>query len=129
MLPLVLTPIYKYHTKNEFALDISNKAMYTITTQFCDYTIVPLDYVYNNGFTSLNHIYDVTSETHTLRFIRLLLFQGVKNITIHTETYENEGGWVYALHNIYSGYYPEEFKLSRLYKRNFVLSNRPTFLS
>jgi hypothetical protein len=81
--------------------------MYTINTEFCRFHIVPLKYVYKNGYTSIHHIYDVTR--HTERLIRLLIWNDVKEITVHTDTYENKEGWAYSLILLFNGVYAVEF--------------------
>lgn len=68
--------------------------------------IVPLE---TNEAVNKNNVYDTISEAHTLRFIRLMMYCGTKEIYIHTNTWENTYGWAYALHTIYIGVYACEF--------------------
>ena len=81
--------------------------MYKIKTRDCNFTLVPLKYIHQNNYTSIGQVYDVNR--HTERLIRLLIFQGIKDITIHTDTYENKEGWAYTLHLLFNGLYATEF--------------------
>lgn len=82
--------------------------MYTIETCYCKFNLVPFEdknrnllqpKLYNNG------------DKHTNRYLRLLIFQGVKRITIYTKNYENRKGWYYRLHLLFSGKYAKNFIL------------------
>lgn len=87
---------------------------YRVKTYFnCNFEIKSITLNYLPDILSHNKdtmiLYDVNSEAHLLRQIRILIFLNYSNFIIYTNTDENILGWRYALNQIFSGQYALQF--------------------